>query len=266
MLVREASDPLVAQRGTIVMIHGAQQGWWVFERWIPVLVDSGWTCLALSLPHHTGSRTLPRETFLSLTLMDYVDDVLRVLDRLAPGAVLLGHSMGELLAQLVAARVRTEVLVLVSTVGPGRLGAMRKTPLPPDEPVMYSRDRIRAWWFHRITETALDAVMERVGPEPPPVVDGYSDGSALVDTRAVHCPVLVIGPQEDRTPVHDAHRIADLYGVRPLLVPGVGHTMMLEDEGVHVASVVAEWLDAQGAGRYDDGRERPVPPDGPVRP
>lgn len=76
----------------------------------------------------------------------------------------------------------------------------------------------------------MDAVMTRVSPEPPSVVNAYSDGSVHVDTRAVRCPVLVVGPQEDRTPVHDARRIAELYGVRPLLVPEVGHSMMLEDE------------------------------------
>ncbi|MFE1753167.1 alpha/beta fold hydrolase [Streptomyces anandii] len=252
MLVREARDTRVPQRGHVVMVHGAQQGWWVFERWIPPFTHSGWTCLALSLPNHTGSRVLPEQEFLSLTVMDYVHDVLRVVDRLAPRAALLGHSMGGLLTQLVAERTAPEALVLVSSVGPGQLGAMRTTSFPPDEPVVFGRDLIRERWFHRISETAMDAVMTRVCPEPPSVVNAYSDGSVHVDTRAVRCPVLVVGPQVDRTPVHDARRIAELYGVRPLLVPEVGHSMMLEDEGVHVASAITQWLDANAVGR---GRE-----------
>ncbi|MGW4561160.1 alpha/beta fold hydrolase [Streptomyces sp. NPDC004561] len=264
LLVREARDVRVRQRGYIVMVHGAQQGWWVFERWIPVFARSGWTALALSLPNHTGSRVLPRPAFVSLTIMDYVREVLRVVDRLAPRPVLLGHSMGGLLAQMVAERMTPEALVLVSSVGPGQLGAMRTTVFAPDEPVVYSRDQIRERWFHHITEAAMDAVMARVSPESPAVVNAYSDGSVRVDTRAVHCPVLVVGPQEDRTPVHDARRIADLYGVRPLLVPGVGHSMMLEDDGVPIASTIAEWLDARGAGQGHGGRERPGPPGEPV--
>lgn len=183
--------------------------------------------------------------YLALTPADYAADVLRVLDHVAPRAALLGHSMGGLVAQLVAERYPLRALVLVSSVGPGQLGPMRTMRYPTDRPVTVSRDQAREQWFHHISEAALDAVMARLSPESPTVVNAYSDGSIHVDTDSIHCPVLVVGPEEDRSPVHDARRIADLYGVTPLLVPDVGHDMMLEDAGLHIASAIAAWLDTR---------------------
>jgi pimeloyl-ACP methyl ester carboxylesterase len=244
LLVREARDAAVAaEHGRVLLVHGALHGWWAFERWMPVLARAGWTPLAMSLPNHTGSRAVPARYYLRLNPADYADDVLAVLEHAAPRAAVLGHSMGGLVAQLVAERHPVSGLVLVSSVGPGQLGRMRTTPYPVDRPVTVSRDHVREQWFRHISETALDSVMARLSPESPTVINAYSDGSVHVDTASIRCPVLVVGPEEDRSPVHDARRVAELYGVPPLLVPDVGHDMMLEDAGLHVAATIAAWLD-----------------------
>ncbi|GAB2745857.1 alpha/beta fold hydrolase [Streptomyces bullii] len=243
LLVREARDAAVADHGRVLLIHGALHGWWAFERWMPVFARAGWTALAMSLPNHAGSRAVAARDYLRLTPQDYADAALAVLERTAPRAAVLGHSMGGLVAQLVAERSSLSGLVLVSSVGPGRLGRMRSTPYPTDRPVTVSRDHVREQWFRHVSEAAMDSVMARLSPESPTVINAYSDGSVHVDTASIRCPVLVVGPEEDRSPVHDARDIAELYGVAPLLVPDVGHDMMLEDAGLHVASTIAAWLD-----------------------
>ncbi|QMU76968.1 alpha/beta hydrolase [Streptacidiphilus sp. PB12-B1b] len=243
LLVRRARDPAVVQeRGCVVLVPGSLHGWWAFERWMPVFARAGWTPLSMSFPNHTGSRTVATGEYLSLTPADYAADLLAVLDRAGPGTALLGHSMGGLVAQLAAQQSPPSALVLVSAVGPGQLGAMRAAPYPIDRPVMVSRDQAREQWFHHLPEAALDTVMGRLRPESPAVVNAYSDGSIHIDTGSITCPVLVVGPENDRSPVHDVRRIAELYGVTPVLVPGVGHDMMLEDAGQHTACAIAEWL------------------------
>ncbi|MFD4413515.1 alpha/beta fold hydrolase [Streptomyces sp. NPDC058476] len=244
LLVREARDSEAGEeRGKILLVPGSLHGSWAFERWMPGLARSGWTPLAMSFVNHTGSRDVSAEEYLALTPAHYADAVMTVLESLAGhGAVLLGHSMGGLVAQIVAQHYRLKALVLVSSVGPGQLGPIRATPFPTDRPVTVSRAQARDQWFHNISDRALDSVIARLSPESPSVINAYSDGSTHIDTGAIRCPVLVVGPDEDRSPVHDARRIAGLYGVTPLLIPDVGHDMMLEDGGQTAASAITSWL------------------------
>ena len=244
LLVREVRDPaVIEEQGRIVLVPGSLHGWWAFERWMPMFAESGWTALAMSLPNHTGSRALADAEYLARTPEDYATDVLTVLDHAAPPAVLLGHSMGGLVAQLVAERHPLAALVLVSSVGPGQLGPMRSTSYPTDRPVTITREEAREQWFQHISEADLDTVMARLSPESPTVVNDYSAGTIYIDTGSIHCPVLVVGPEKDHTPVHDTRSVASLYGVTPVLVPDVGHDLMLEDAGLPTASTITHWLD-----------------------
>ncbi|MFF3753985.1 alpha/beta hydrolase [Streptomyces sp. NPDC002018] len=248
LLVREARDPTVEERGRILLVPGIMRGWWAFERWMPVFAEAGWTPLAMSLPNHTGSRSLPEAEFLACTPEDYAAEVRNVLTKLAPSMgrapVLLGHSMGGLVAQLVAQSYPLRALVLVSTVGPGQLGPMRSTAYPKDRPVTVDREQAREGWFRHISEEDLDVLMDRLTPESPTVINHYSNGSVAVDTEAIRCPVLVVGPENDRTPVHDTRTVAELLGATPVLVPNVGHDMPLEHQGLPAASTIVAWLDA----------------------
>ncbi|MFD8967401.1 alpha/beta hydrolase [Streptomyces sp. NPDC059568] len=250
LLVREARDLGVQERGRILLVPGSMHGWWAYERWMPVFAEAGWTPLAMSLPNHTGSRAVPEAEFLTYTPGDYAAAVRTVLSGLFPDLdpdfqppVLLGHSMGGLVAQLVAEAYVPHALVLVSTVGPGQLGPMRSTAYPKDRPVTMTREQIQEVWFRHISEEELDVLMDRLTPESPNVINQYSNGSVTVDPSTIRCPVLVVGPESDRTPVHDTHTIAKLLRAKPVIVPNVGHDMPLEHAGLPAASTIIAWLD-----------------------
>ncbi|MEV7678754.1 alpha/beta fold hydrolase [Streptomyces sp. NPDC088341] len=260
LLVREARDPGVRERGRILLVPGSMQGWWAYERWMPVFAEAGWTPLAMSLPNHTGSRAVPEAEFLAYTTGDYANAVRTTLNSLLPGQdlrppVLLGHSMGGLVAQLVAQAYVPYALVLVSTVGPGQLGPMRSTAYPKDRPVTMTREQVQEVWFRHIAEEDLDALMDRLTPESPNVMNQYSNGSVTVDPAAIRCPVLVVGPENDRTPVHDTRTVAELLGATPVVVPNVGHDMLLERPGLPAASTIVSWLDTltPAVGPWDPG-------------
>lgn len=99
---------------TVVLLHGngAHAGWW--EPIVPFFVP-GWRVVAVDLRGHGESDWAEPPRY---RLIDYVDDVVAVLDALAPGPVpLLGHSMGGRVGVQLAAAApeRVRALALLDT-------------------------------------------------------------------------------------------------------------------------------------------------------
>jgi pimeloyl-ACP methyl ester carboxylesterase len=153
----------------------------------------------------------------------------------------MGHSMGGLIVQKVAERAAPRALILIASVGPGQLGAIRD-PLATDHPLLFQPEEARQLWFHAIDEKTFRAVYEKIVPESPSVVNAYSGGQIHVDREAICCPVLVIGAEHDRTVVHDFRAIAAFYSCETLFVPGAGHDLMLEPAALDVAIKINQWL------------------------
>lgn len=95
----------------MVLVHGAWQGAWAFEAWLPLLRAAGWQAHALDLPgngaHADGTADLH----------GYTQHVLRLLERLDAPAVLLGHSGGGITVSQVAEAAPARVAALVYLAG-----------------------------------------------------------------------------------------------------------------------------------------------------
>lgn len=225
----------------LLMIPGACHGWWAYEEWLPVFAERGWTSYALSLRNHTDSYAVPDEDYIHLAVHDYVADVLSVLEWIGTPAVLLGHSMGGIIAQKVAELVDLKALVLVASVGPGQLGSIN-TPVPADRPLMPDAATVRRLWFHSVADNRFAAIYHRLCPESPSVVNEYRTGKVTVDRSKIHCPILVIEGARDCSGVHDAQAVAKFYDATYVPVQDAGHDLMLEPGAVDVAETIAQWL------------------------
>ncbi len=195
----------------------------------------------MSLRNHPGSRAVPKEAYLSMKAAEYVEDILRVQEWIQRPVVLLGHSMGGILVQKAAERSTPRAVILVASVGPGQLGAMRE-PLPAEEPILFSPEEARRLWFYRIDDQQFQAIYEKLVPESPSVMNEYSGGQLCVDRSRIQCPVLAVGAQYDRTVVHPYDQIARFYGCEALEVPEAGHDLMLEPVSLKAAVAIHRWL------------------------
>jgi pimeloyl-ACP methyl ester carboxylesterase len=230
---------------SILMIHGGCHGWWAFEKWGPHFADKGWKVFASSLRNHTDSYSIPTAQYIKLSLKDYVDDVFTVVRWIDGPFILLGHSMGGLIAQKLAEITEPQALVLVSSVGPGQLGKMRD-PYPEDSPIVVDAVTARALWFHDINDAEFDSISQRLVPESTSVVNEYSGGHVKVNRAAITCPILVTGGEEDVSPVHKQQSIAEFYGIEHTLFPNCGHDLMLERRAFKAADFIDEWLTGLG--------------------
>jgi pimeloyl-ACP methyl ester carboxylesterase len=242
LFVKEYEPTVGASKTTsILMVHGGCHGWWAFEKWGPYFADKGWNVFALSLRSHTDSYSIPTAEYLTLSLKDYVDDVLTVISWIDKSLILLGHSMGGLIVQKATEITEPSALILVSSVGPGQLGKMRD-PFPEDSPIVVDAATARALWFHDIDGSAFDSIGRRLVPESPSVVNEYSVGKVHVNRDAITCPVLVVGGEEDVSPVQKQRRIADFFRAELIMLPGCGHDIMLERRAFEAADAIDGWL------------------------
>jgi pimeloyl-ACP methyl ester carboxylesterase len=90
-----------AARPPIILVHGAANSSLVWRFWQPALADRGWSSWALDL---RGHGTSPAADLARATMTDYADDVVALMTELARLAVVVGWSMGGLVAAMAAAR------------------------------------------------------------------------------------------------------------------------------------------------------------------
>src|SRR5438552_11578188 len=114
-------DLEVAQAGEgrrpFLLVHGFTGAKEDFTDWLDPLAQRGWHAVAPDLRGHGGSSHPEKETDYSFEI--FADDVVRLVDTLGwDRFVILGHSMGGMIAQVVAlskAGARLDGLILMDT-------------------------------------------------------------------------------------------------------------------------------------------------------
>lgn len=156
----------------------------------------------MSLRNHTGSYSVPEEKYLKLAVDDYAEDVLKVLTWIDQPAILIGRSMGAITVQKAAEQANPRALILLASVGPGQLGAIRD-PLTPDKAFMFSPEQARKIWFHKIDDQSFNEIYKQLVPESVSVINQYRAGEVRVNRLKIRSPVFVIGAEHDGTIVHN---------------------------------------------------------------
>jgi pimeloyl-ACP methyl ester carboxylesterase len=152
----------------------------------------------------------------SLSLRDYTDDLVALVNSLDSPPLLIGHSMGGLLAQLVAARTRTAGLVAACPAPAAGIFGITSTSLRASLPhVLRPRPWAKPWrppTFEQFRRWIANTQSEDIARE---IYDGMvcESGRYLweillaapklskataVDFAAVTAPVLVMGAECDR--------------------------------------------------------------------
>jgi len=241
-----------APRAPLLFIHGTHAGAWMFERWLPWFEALGHRCVAIDLPGHASAPLPAGATLGKIRFAAYVDHAEAAAEALGR-PIVIGHSLGGLVAQALAERDAVGAAALVSPAPPrgipvigARMLAYQIRDLPtvllgrtvhPSWPTM--RDLV----LNRVPAAERRALFERLGPESGTVSRQLALTGVRIDARRVRCPVFVVAGGEDLyIPPGRARRVARRYHAPLRVLPRRGHVMMQEPGWEEAAGVIGEWV------------------------
>jgi pimeloyl-ACP methyl ester carboxylesterase len=248
----------------VLLLHGYFADATVFTDWLPFLAARGFAPVALNLRGRSGSR--PGTEIGGVSIDDYVEDA-ALAARALGRPLVVGHSMGGLLAQRLAALDLVEAAALITPAPPRGITVMtwelavRQLKYLPailaSRPVQPSREDVRALVMNRVPPQEQDEAIDRLVADSGRAGRELSITGVPVDASRVHCPLLVIGASDDKfIPAKTVARIATRYGVPVRVMAGHGHMIVMEPGWQELAGLVADWF----AGIPADAANHPVAP------
>ncbi len=238
----------------VIMVHGAFCGGWVFDTFRRPFEDAGHTVLAPTLPGHT-----PGEDVAGLSMTVYAKAIAALCAEQAEPPLLVGHSMGGLLAQMAADRVKVAGLMLLAPSSPWgvsgqsleeaasaltlfSLGAYWLGSVQPDLNVTarYSLDQMdaaaQAQVFSTMTAESGRALFE--------VLNWWLDPTMTTSVRnAGGAPSLTLAGGADLiNPPLTVRRTAERLGGDYRLLQGMSHWLPGEPGWENAAQACLDWI------------------------
>jgi pimeloyl-ACP methyl ester carboxylesterase len=251
---------------TIVFIHGMFVTPACWEAWIAYYQDKGYTCLAPAWP----GREQPVESLRAnhpdpqlgrLTLADLVEYYAGIIADLGEKPVLIGHSMGGLIVQLLLQRDLGCAGVAIDSAPPAGVITTRWSFLKSNWPLInpfISKYRPYYMPFEHFQYTFVHtlpleqqqaAYAALVVPESRQVAQGTLSAAASVDFERLHVPLLLIAGSDDRIIPAGLNRAnqrkydAALPAITDFKeFPGRTHFIIGQPGWSEVADYISEWL------------------------
>jgi pimeloyl-ACP methyl ester carboxylesterase len=250
---------------TIFMIHGMWGGAWYWENYRRYLESRGYRCVATTLPYHDmDPRGTPDPRLGTTGLLDYIAALEGEIAMLGAKPIILGHSMGGLLAQMLGARGLASSLVLLNPASPAGIVALTPSVVRAfwsvqtqwgfwRKPMRQTFDEAAYSMLHIVPEAERRAIYERFVYESGRAAFeiGYwlldSQHATRVDAKQITCPILIATGAEDRiTPVSVVRQVAKRYASRCTYkeFDRHAHWTVAEPGWEEIAGFVGDWLQA----------------------
>lgn len=242
----------------IVMVHGAFVGSWSFERFREPFEADGRRVFAPELRGH-GLNESPKRV-VGVSMRDYANDLTAFCRELEAPPVLIGHSMGGLVALMAARKVQPQALVLLAPSPPwGLVGwnleeavtalGAQLAGLLSGGAVEPSRTIMRQHSLPRMSAADAEPILARLRPESTRAVretlnwwlDPFMTTS--VPPGPLSTPSLVISGEADQIhPPASGRLVAERIGGGFECMPGMSHWLVGEPGWEQVADLVLDFV------------------------
>lgn len=245
----------------MLCLHGMFAGSWAFEALMPMIAEHGHPVSALSFRGHPPNPALP--SIGKASLRAFVDDA-ETAARSLGRPIVIGHSMGGLVALMLAQRNLVRAAVLISPA-PARgvtlfsvellLRMGRYLPaLLRSRPFIPIDDDFNALVLNKVPDADRAGIRARMVPDSGRAAREIALGVFAVP-RDIPVPMLITGSEYDRfIPVSVARRMAQRYGSALHVAKQHGHFLFGEPGWRSEALVMLDWI----AGLPADIRDAPA--------
>jgi pimeloyl-ACP methyl ester carboxylesterase len=251
--------PAGAPRGSpLLFLHGAFSGAWCWsERFVSPFAAAGFATAAVSLRGH--GRSGGRNQLSRASIEDFLSDVTCAVAAMRALPVVVAHSFGGYLAQLLLGRLAMRALVLISTLPPDGLALVGPRLALSDISlwlegvggstgrVVPTKGSLQRLFGDRIRPAERQRFARQMVPESPLALAEAHLPRWVTPARAAGVPTLVLHGEHDHLiwPATSG-RTALYHGAEYALVPSAGHFMMLEPAADQAIAVISPWLTRLG--------------------
>ena len=235
----------------VLCLHGLFAGSWVFERVLPLIAERGYPVAALSFRGHPPSA--PLSTIGRTSITAYCHDAFeaaRALER----PIVIGHSLGGLVALLLASRNLVRAAVLVSSAPPSGISVFSRPLLVRmarylpalllSRPFVPSDADLDALVLNEVPESERPAIRRRFVLDSGRAARQVALGVYGVPLRSLRAPLLVVGAEHDRfVPMNVARRLARRYDAPLQVARGHGHFLFAEPGWESEVGAILDWID-----------------------
>ncbi len=239
--VTTVNAPTGSRRPPILLVHGAANSSIVWPYWQQALACLGWNSHAIDLREH-GRRPGSVD---GATMWDYANDVLSVAKQLQEIPVVIGWSMGGLVAMMVAYREMARACVGLAPSMPAvrRRGGIviRRGVFGPEEYGIANRDANDQPAMLDLNLEERQIALESASPESRTARDERKAGMVL---KSLPCPLLIVTGNEDHLWPRSAYETMRL-SADYLNSPGSSHWgLVLNRRSLpNLSTRLSAWLD-----------------------
>ncbi len=249
------------EKKIVLLIHGFGSNNRVWDAYKDMFLKNNFDVVAPNLRHHGPGDNY--DGFENVSLLDYLDDLELLIKSFSSQPIIIGYSMGGLLALKLMERGYGALGVCLAPAAPGGINAIsisvlrlflrnlliwrfwKKVHKPRFSSARFGAlDHLSEAEALKIFELTASAESGRVGLEIGFPFFDFRKASSF-DEKKVKCPVLVIGAARDKvTPISIARQVArKIAHVSDYIeYPKFGHWLMTGQEFEEVSSSCLKWI------------------------
>ena len=248
----------------ILFIHGMWGSSVVWENYRARFESLGYQTSALTLRHHDVKFGDPAPEGLGTTsLADYVDDIMAAINEMSEAPIIIGHSMGGLLAQITAAKTnKARAVIALAPAPPAGILALKLSTLKSFRRILFTW----GWWrkpnFPTLAEKKYSLLNNMSDEDAAQIYKHtqWESGRATfeiamwtmdkckasrINYASVKCPVLIVSAAHDRVvPSSVCEKAAAKYGGKAdyIHLPDNAHWVLAEQGWEGIVDKCADWL------------------------
>ena len=263
-----ASAPRATPSNTVVLVHGMFVGPSCWDQWRPYLEARGYRTLAPAWPMHDVSpaearAAHPDPALAAVGLQAVVDHYREIIATLDEPPILIGHSMGGLVVQILLSQGLGSAGVAIDAAPPKGVFALNHAFIKSngrilrgslDEPLDMEPERFAYMFVNTLPAAQQRAIWEQhARPESRRIGRDATTDVAKIDFSRERAPLLLIGGEQDHAvPSVIVRKTWRRYRKANAVTEyrefaGADHWLIASEGWEEIAEFSLQWLESQGA-------------------